>query len=518
MRVAFLSPLPPVRSGIAGISAMLLPHLVERLEVTAVIDQKESPVIGLSPSVLPIVTIEEYREIRDQFDVAVYQLGNNPYHEWIYDEALEYPGVAVLHDAVLHHLIVEKTLARGDAEEFIRILEENHGAPGAAWARARAAGWHTELSNFLYPASIVLTQRSRRVIVHNRHARAMLEGFGVRTPIDVIDLPLADALEVAPAERPRLRAELGFSDSERVIGMFGFVTEAKRPELVFAAFAKASRLDPSLRLLVVGEPAPSVDLDAIAQAAGVSAHLWKATGYVGDEDFERYLAAVDRVVSLRYPSAGETSGAILRIFHAGKPVAVNDYAQFGELPDDLCTKISFGEDEEARLAEFMGETHVDPGLAAGQRAWLRQNADVQQVAERYVEILHDVQGTRSGSEPMTLTPAGVPLFPGLRIDRIEAKAGEKALHVRVVNDGEDLLRAAVYGEPSYRLITHVRREGVAVEDRWLSLTGDLAPGAGSEIDVRLGAPLQRGDVLAFFHGIEGIPSIELPPFHEEEVA
>jgi len=36
----------------------------------------------------------------------IYQLGNNPHHAWIYEEAMRTPGVAVLHDVVLHHLIV----------------------------------------------------------------------------------------------------------------------------------------------------------------------------------------------------------------------------------------------------------------------------------------------------------------------------------------------------------------------------------------------------------------------------
>ena len=66
------------------------------------------------------------------------------------------------------------------------------------------------------------------------------------------------------------------------------------------------------------------------------------TGYVDDAEFDDYYAAADRLVNLRYPSAGETSGTLIRAFEAGKPVAVSDYAQFAELPDDVVTKIAFG--------------------------------------------------------------------------------------------------------------------------------------------------------------------------------
>src|SRR5206468_12037615 len=95
-----------------------------------------------------------------------YQLGNNPHHEWIYKAAMKNPGVIVLHDIVLHHLIVEMTLAQGDVAGYVAALEANHGAVGGAWGRGRAAGLHSEMGNFLLPASIDLANRSRAVIVH----------------------------------------------------------------------------------------------------------------------------------------------------------------------------------------------------------------------------------------------------------------------------------------------------------------------------------------------------------------
>src|SRR6202030_1971852 len=94
----------------------------------------------------------------------IYHLGNNPHHEWIYRAAMETPGVIVLHDLVLHHLIVEMTLARGDADGYAAALRASHGAAGEAWARGRAAGLHSEMGNFLMPASIDVAQRSRGVI------------------------------------------------------------------------------------------------------------------------------------------------------------------------------------------------------------------------------------------------------------------------------------------------------------------------------------------------------------------
>src|SRR6476659_9597007 len=161
MRVAYYSPLPPERTGIAHYSAMLLPELRKRLDIT--------------------IASPEHQALSTEH--PIYHLGNNPHPEWIYKAALATPGVVVLHDVVLHHLIVEMTLARGDVEGYAAALRANHGEVGEAWARGRAAGLHSEMGNFLLPASIEVARRSSAVIVHNRWAADLLRSFGVSTPI-----------------------------------------------------------------------------------------------------------------------------------------------------------------------------------------------------------------------------------------------------------------------------------------------------------------------------------------------
>ena len=61
MRVAFFSPLPPAKSGIADYSAAVLEHLHQSIEV----ETFSSKPSRFDPS---------------RYDLCVYQLGNNPYH------------------------------------------------------------------------------------------------------------------------------------------------------------------------------------------------------------------------------------------------------------------------------------------------------------------------------------------------------------------------------------------------------------------------------------------------------
>jgi glycosyltransferase involved in cell wall biosynthesis len=357
MKIAVLTPLPPTRSGVAHYASMLLPALAKRADVRA------------------FDSLDGYR--RADFDAVFYQLGNNPHHEVMYAEAMREPGVVVLHDLVLHHLVVEMTLARGDVDGYVAAMQANHGPAGAAWARGRAAGMHTEMANFLMPASIDIARRAKAVIVHNEYARERLQSFGVETPIHVVPHPYIP--ETRTFDRDALRGRLGFTPDTRVIGFFGFLTSAKRAEVVLEAFRVARASDARLALLIVGEPAPNIDVSALQREGIVT------TGYVADDDFPSYYAVADRFVNLRYPSAGETSGTLIRAFDAGKPVAVSNYAQFAELPGDCVFKVPLGEGEVERVVEFFTRDLDDPSRA--QRTWLEEHATLEKTVDGYLAAL-----------------------------------------------------------------------------------------------------------------------------------
>jgi glycosyltransferase involved in cell wall biosynthesis len=480
MKVAYYSPMPPERTGIAHYSAMLLPELSKRLDVEV---------------------ISTGNPATRQPGNPIYQLGNNPHHEWIYLQALKTPGVIVLHDVVLHHLIVEMTLARGDADAYAAALRASHGAVGEAWARGRAAGLHSEMGNFLLPASIEVANRSRAVIVHNRWAADLLRSFGVSTPIHVVPHPSR-----GPRPQP--------SPPHKVAGVFGFLTSAKRGEVILEAMSKTRGVE----LLVVGEAAPNID-----------ASQFQTTGYVSDEDFDAYYARVDRIVNLRYPTAGETSGTLIRAFEAGKPVAVSDYAQFAEYPDECVVKIPFGEGEAEALAEFLMRDFDRERIAKAQHEWLRANATVAQTADGYVNALTEAarpspaasrhplpegEGVTRSAAPLPAGEGGrrpgegravtrtVPLFPAFSATR-------NADRVTLTNTGDFMIRTRVYGEPGYRLIAKLFEDEREIADRWIELPRDVAPGEQATVSV----PYKAGATLRLYHAIEGIPMLDPEPWY-----
>src|SRR4030095_11866340 len=106
MRVAFYSPLPPMRSGIADYSAELLPALAAHCEIELIVDEGFKPDLGAAGG----FPVHGHRELpgllaRGRFDAVLYQLGNNrDYHAGIYRALLDHPGVGGPRRARVTHL------------------------------------------------------------------------------------------------------------------------------------------------------------------------------------------------------------------------------------------------------------------------------------------------------------------------------------------------------------------------------------------------------------------------------
>ncbi len=474
MKLAMYTPVPPARTGVVHYVSMLLPALRKRAEV----------------------------EVNGGDGARIYQLGNNPHHEFVYREAMQTPGVAVLHDVVLHHLIVEMTLARGDAEGYVAALRASHGEAGAAWARGRAAGLHSEMGNFLMPASVEVANRSKAVIVHNAWAADRLRSLGVTTPVHVVPHPYFQ--DPTSYDRDPVRRRLGFSSMNRVIGLFGFLTSAKRAEVVIEAFRRARRANPGLRLLIVGEPAPNIDVKELADDGVV------ITGYVSDQDFGSYYAAADRFVNLRYPSAGETSGTLIRAFDAGKPVAVSDYAQFAEYPADIVVKIPFGEGEVEALTEFLLRDIDSP--ASAQRDWLDKNARIEQTVEGYLSAAAAAPGRRTAPAQSGGVATALQIFANVTIRRAQVHGSELTLTLK--NNGASTLQTHVYGQPGYRAVIKLMSNNREVQDRWIELPRDVHPGESVDITISLYAD---ADSVRLFNALESIPIVDQEPASVAEI-
>ena len=153
-------------------------------------------------------------------------------------------------------------------------------------------------------------------------------------------------------------------------------------------------------LLVVGGAVGAGDplLDAVREL-GLSADV-RFTGYLSDADFWRLARAADVSVNLRFPTVGETSGAVCRLAGSGLPVVVSDVGWFRELPSSFAAKIPVGDGEAEAIATELGALANDEALRASRSASARAWGDArspQRIAASYARVVRDVIGGKAPS-------------------------------------------------------------------------------------------------------------------------
>jgi glycosyltransferase involved in cell wall biosynthesis/SAM-dependent methyltransferase len=385
MRLALVSPMPPARSGIADYSAALLHALQDLAEVSAF----SSADFDTS-----------------SYDLVVYQIGNNPCHGFVYELALQRPGVVVLHESNLHHLVADLTLKRGDWDAYLREVAYDGGPEALAHAR-RVQALECGPDYEGVPMLRRLLESSRAVIVHSRFVEEQVRKAGFRGPVAKIPhgawIPRVDGMAY--------RRRLGLDETAPLAGVFGFLKPYKRIPESLRAFRRLVRLEPRAKMILVGEPHPDLPLGSLVRRLDLPAHV-RALGFVPVEDFTGYMAACDVILNLRYPTVGETSGSLLRALGLGKPVLVSDVGSFRELPDEICLKVPVDAAEEDAIFEYLNLLVSRPSLAramgARARQWVEQECSWAVVARRYARFLQAVmEGSEWDDEPQAL-PATEP--------------------------------------------------------------------------------------------------------------
>ncbi|MFN2469303.1 MAG: glycosyltransferase [Gaiellaceae bacterium] len=397
MKVAYHSPLPPSRSGIADYSALLLPALGRRVEIA-------------------IARPGRFRRT-PRADVALYHVGNDPEaHGWIVEALERRPGVVVLHELVLHHLVSGLTLARGDAAGYLDALERGHGLVGRLLGYAVLDNripplWETRPEDF--PLAGRILERATGLIVHSRYVERGARTAGFEGRIWRIAHPAWPAPAVAPAD----------VTGAPLFGCFGHLNASKRIPQLLRAFAALRRRRPEARLLLVGQTAPRFDLGRrLAQLELGDAVVREP--YVDESRLWSLMAACDVCVSLRAPTMGETSGTAIRALSLGKPLVVSDVGWFSELPDAAALKVPVDEREpealEGALELLAGSAETRAAMAAAARAAAVREHDLERVAEAYVAALEEAAGGAAVAADVVRDVATAAAEVGIAADDPEA--------------------------------------------------------------------------------------------------
>jgi glycosyltransferase involved in cell wall biosynthesis len=362
--------MPPEASGIADYSALLLPALGRHVDVAVVKRGTKRPPRGV--------------------DLAVYHIGNDPEsHGWILDALRRSPGLVVLHDFVLHHLVAGVTIARRDGHGYLDAMEREHGVVGRLLAHGVLDKripplWESRPEDF--PLAGEVLALATGLVVHSHYVEERVRAAGYPGPVAVVPHPAWPDPHVPPAA---LRGD-------PLVGAFGNVNQSKRVPQLLEAFARLRTTHPEARLLLVGATSPGFDLERRLQRLGLDGEGIVREGYVDERRLWSLMGACDVHASLRSPTMGETSGTAIRALVLGKPLVVSDVGWFAELPDDVALKVPVGEDETADLAAALRLLAERPdarrSMGEAARMLARTTHDVERVAELQATAFERVAG------------------------------------------------------------------------------------------------------------------------------
>ncbi len=362
--LAFVSPLPPERTGIAFYSAELLAALQKHYRIELVTDQKTVE-LPAELRELPVRATEWFDAHANWYDRTLYQFGNSPFHRQMFGLLERHPGTIVLHDVHVGGVLNWMDVHGIEPGIYSRALFESHGYAGLIAERdlGREAAIDT------YACSWRLLEDANGIIVHSVHAMDLAsQSFRIHSE-DWRRIPQVRRLPDLVG-RQAARHALGVAPDELLFCSFGFIDPTKQDDRILDAWlASPLAADPRCSFTFVGENHGGDYGKRLRCRMAASSARTHVTGYVDAATFGGYLLAADAAIQLRGITRGETSRTVLDCLAHGIPLVTNASGSLGELPDDVLMRMP-DDFSEAALADALTLLASDAGI----RERLRRNA------------------------------------------------------------------------------------------------------------------------------------------------
>ncbi|HYG82682.1 MAG TPA: glycosyltransferase family 4 protein [Pyrinomonadaceae bacterium] len=384
-KIAWLSPLPPQRSGIAHYSYWLVKALKPYFEIDLYHDGGE--LAADLRREFDVYPHSAFAGRYGRYDEAVYHLGNHSdFHRGIYELAWNFPGTVELHDYNLAAFMYQTFHHRDDGRLYAQALIDGYGDEAREAFQALAEGRVPDPMRF--PMSRAVAARSRKVVVHHRWVKTQLGG-GRHVEI----IPLFTRLERRPTreEVESFKKRFGLRDTHFVVSCLGFVNVNKLPWLQAEVVGRLIRDGYPVQLVFAGESAPEVEsLKSEVRAAGLGRDII-FTGYLDEKDYFSAVFASDVIVNLRNPSMGEASATLMHALAAARPTIVSDLNQYREFPDKVCWKLAHGENQAdelyAYLAALLSDKYLRAAISSNAAEYVRTVLGWEKIIARWRQVI-----------------------------------------------------------------------------------------------------------------------------------
>lgn len=390
-KIVVFCPLPPKPNGIADYFAEQIPYFSKYCEMTIVIEDCHPKPIGIAGYV-SIIRMSEYLQRREAYSEHkhVYHVGNNHDTPYMLPVLLSTPGVVIIHDLNLHHLIDLTTLGQGSKLGYTSALFYQYGRLGGIIGN-QLSEYH--LKGSFSPSELELNasiiDSAEQVIVHSEYSALRVRARG-QNNVSVIPHHIAPNVANYPRKLKQCyREQLGLPVDKLIFTSMGFIAKAKQIKAVLNSLVELKKQGVDFLYVLAGQcKVHEYDVFSEIAASGLENQVI-VTGFLNEESFYQHLGATDLVINLRYPTGGESSGTLTRALGLGLCCIVVDIGPFAELPSDVAVKLDYDENFADTLTNTLIDLANDDnkrtqiGLKAKQ--WIEQTHRIAVTTELYME-------------------------------------------------------------------------------------------------------------------------------------
>ena len=342
-RIAFVTPWPPERSGIADYNLRLVVELGRRVDVDVIVGGRVASYVAPLARGVRLVDGRDWEQLAAlaQHDRILYCMGNSELHGHVYELLERRSGTVVMHDVRLagfYRWYAGVECPEDPAGALADRIDAMYSDRLPFEARQGLASSVDRYATLGIYMTRELQSRAERCFVHSRFAREVLEldrgPLGRPVQVSVLPFGLPDA---APA--PRHAA----APSQLIVAL-GDAHDVNGITTVIDAFALLAAEMPTARLVIAGrvgdpggygrwhdyatEHAPGARIELVREVTAVR--------------YDELLRTADLAVALQPGAGGEAPAPVAACLATGLPAIVTDLGWASELPRGAVEKAPLG--------------------------------------------------------------------------------------------------------------------------------------------------------------------------------
>ncbi len=393
-KLAYISPLPPEKTGISKYSSELLSFLSEFYEIYCVSTSSSNISLASSRVKYSLISKECFKKTFHKYDRVLYHFGNSEFHLPYFELLENFPGVVVLHEVFLDGLSALRN-------EHFQSLFDFHGASSNY---ALYSHEFPHKNNFIrYPCSLEQVDQSLGLIVHSRFAKELLikwYGREVSQHCELVPFPKESKTSDTVLKKQECH------NDDLLICSFGYLGSGKMNLFLFDAWSHS--ISNRSKLIFVGpfgDESYAEELKKKVNDSGKSDRV-VFTGWVSEKDYKYWLGVATIGVQLRMCSRGETSASLFDCLAHGVPVIVNAQGDMIDFPEDVVYKLK-GEPSISELAEALEFLTDNPALRSNLKAkavnYLANRHSPKECAKKYFSAIEGFYSQNHHNLPLKIS-------------------------------------------------------------------------------------------------------------------